>query len=120
MWTNFAKGELSPRIEGRPDLALYFNGAQIIENFLIFRQGGLFRRPGFRFVAETKDSALDSILIRFEFSVDDTFMLEFGNLYIRFYKNGAPILTSAGGSAVEVVGVAPLYSLIFKRFAGNV
>ena len=103
MWTNFAKGELSPRIEGRPDLALYFNGAQIVENFLIFRQGGLFRRPGTRFAAETKDSTKDSILIPFEFSVDDTFMLEFGNLYIRFYKDGAPILTSAGGPAVEVV-----------------
>lgn len=102
LWTNFAKGELSPLLEGRPDLAAYFNGAQQIQNYLLFRQGGLHRRVGTRFVKEVKTSAKDTILIPFEFSVDVAYMLEFGDQYIRVYKNGAAVLTSAGGPQVEI------------------
>ena len=34
--TNFTAGELSPRLEGRPDLAKYFNGAATLENYLVY------------------------------------------------------------------------------------
>jgi len=98
--TNFSKGELSPRIEGRPDLAAYFEGANTIENFRLMRQGGLDRRPGTRFVAEVKDNAKDTIIVRFEFSVAQAFAIEFGELYIRFYKNGAQIMS--GGLPFEI------------------
>lgn len=101
--TNFSKGELSPKVEGRPDLVAYFEGGKIIENFVIMRQGGLDRRVGTRFVAEVKDSTRDVILIPFEASVDDAFIIEVGHLYMRFFKNGLPILVSAGGPPLEVV-----------------
>lgn len=99
--TNWSKGELSPLIEGRPDLSAYYEGGKEILNYLLLRQGGLVRRPGTRFVAEVKDSTKDTILIPFEFSVDDTFQLEFGHLYIRFYKNGVRI--EVLGVPVEVI-----------------
>lgn len=102
LWTNFVKGELSPLLEGRPDLAAYFNGAKTLLNWLLFRQGGLKRRDGSRFVKEVKTSAKDTILIPFEFSVSVAYMLEFGDQYIRVYKNGAAVLTSAGGPQVEI------------------
>jgi hypothetical protein len=101
--TNFSKGELSPLVEGRPDLAAYFEGGRTVENFSLLRQGGLTRRPGTQFVKEVKDSTKDTILIPFEFSVNDSYMLEFGPLYIRVYKNKAPVLVSAGGPQVEIV-----------------
>ena len=44
--TNFQSGEFSPRLEGRIDLQKYTSGAQKLENMLIFRQGGVTRRPG--------------------------------------------------------------------------
>ena len=102
LWSNFSKGELSPLLEGRPDLAAYFEGGSEIENFRIMRQGGLTRRPGLLYVAEVKDSADDTILLPFIYSEDTAYVLEIGDLYLRFFKNGAPVLTSAGGSAVEV------------------
>lgn len=92
--TSFAKGELSPLLEGRPDLAAYFDGAKTLENFALLRQGGVTRRAGTRFVSEVKDSTKATILLPFEFSVDDAYVIEFGHLYARFYKNGAPV-TSA-------------------------
>lgn len=87
-------------MEGRPDLAAYFEGCKTAENFLLLRQGGLERRPGTRFVAETK-ATNDAILVRFEFSVDEAYILEFGHHYIRFYKNGLQIMS--GGLPVEIV-----------------
>lgn len=90
--TNFTGGELSPRIEGRPDIAKYFNGCKTLENFLVYPQGGAYRRPGTRFSAEAKpplDDFHPPRLIPFEFSLTQAYMLEFGHQYIRFYKDGA-------------------------------
>jgi hypothetical protein len=84
-------------------LAAYFEGGKTLENVLLLRQGGVTRRPGLKFVKEVKDSTKDTILIPFEFSASVSYMLEFGHLYIRVYKNGAAVLTSAGGPQVEIV-----------------
>jgi hypothetical protein len=100
--TNFSKGELSPLIEGRPDLAAYFEGGRIIENFYLMRQGGVDRRPGTRFITEVKNSAKDTIILPFEVAVDNAYIIEVGDTYVRFFKNKAALKTSAGGPPVEV------------------
>lgn len=102
--TNFSKGELSPLIEGRPDLAAYFEGGRTIKNFDLLRQGGVRRRFGSRFVAEVKDSTKDTIILPFEADVDTTRIIEVGNSYERFYKSKQQLKTSAGGPAVEISG----------------
>lgn len=96
LYSNFSKGELSPLLDGRPDLAGYFEGGRTALNWYLLRQGGLVRRPGSRFANTTAFSTLDSILIPFEFSVDDAFVLEFGDHYIRFYKDDLRIESSPG------------------------
>jgi len=85
----------------RVDFAKYANGLEKLENFILIPQGGIQSRAGLRYVAETKDSTVQSRLIRFIFNITDVYMLEFGNLYIRFYKNGEQLQDS--GSPVEVV-----------------
>jgi hypothetical protein len=97
--TNFSKGELSPLVEGRPDVAAYFEGGKTIENFLLLRQGGLVRRPGLRYIAEVKTSSKDTVLLPFESSDDDAFAVEAGDLYLRFYKNKAQVVS---GTPIEV------------------
>lgn len=99
--TRLSKGELSPLLEGSSDLAFYFEGGSVVENVHILRQGGVRRWPGSRFIKEVKDSSQDTILLPFEFSVSDAYMLEVGNLYIRIYKTKAPMLNV--GVHVEVV-----------------
>ena len=57
-------------------------------------------------------------LVRFEFSVTQAYILEFGNLYIRFYKDNGQIMS--GGSPVEVTTTfttAELDSLYFAQSA---
>lgn len=84
-------GELSPLLAGRVDVAKYANGCLRMENFLPTIQGPAIARPGTWFVQEVKDSSDRTWLIRFEFSVDDSYMLEFGDGYVRFYFNHAQV-----------------------------
>src|SRR5258708_6458795 len=90
--TNFNGGEWSPLAYGRVDLAKYKNGLATCLNYVPTSQGGLTRRPGTRFVAEVKNSANPVRLQRFEFSVTQAYMLEFGAGYIRFYTNEGQLL----------------------------
>ncbi|MBR0682743.1 hypothetical protein GXW74_19785 [Roseomonas eburnea] len=51
--TNFALGELSPRLAGRSDIALYRNGAARLLNRHPLAQGGTSTRPGTRWITST-------------------------------------------------------------------
>ena len=85
--TNFSKGELSPLLEGRPDLTGYNEGCRTLENFMLQRQATVTRRVGTRFIAEVKSSASDTMLIPFEAGLSNSFAIEVGNKYMRFVKN---------------------------------
>jgi len=98
--TNFTGGELSPRLDGRNDLTKYASGCKTLENMIVYPHGSAARRSGTSFVAEVKDSTKKTRLIPFEFSTTQTYMLEFGDQYIRFYKDNGQILS--GGSAYEI------------------
>lgn len=100
--TNFTSGEISPRALGRFDLSKYPNAAAKIENFLMYQLGGAQFRPGTYYVAATKDSgSKSSHLMIFSYSTTQTYVMEFGDLYIRFFANGGQVLS--GGLPVEVV-----------------
>ena len=78
-------------MEGRTDFAKYFNGASNIENFVVLPHGPVTRRPGTYFVSEIKTSSAKTRLIPFTFSTEQTYVLEFGNQYIRFFKDDGQI-----------------------------
>ncbi len=52
--TNFTGGELSPRLDGRNDLAKYASGCKTLQNMIVYPHGSAARRPGTNFVAEVK------------------------------------------------------------------
>lgn len=82
---SFSSGELSPRLMGRTDSDKYTSGAEVMENFLPLPHGGALRRGGTKHIAEVKTSTQEQRLIPFEYSIDQTYDLEIGNQYIRFY-----------------------------------
>ena len=88
---SFSAGELSSRMEGRTDFQKYFSGCTKLENFVVLPHGPATRRPGTYFVSEIKTSANKTRLIPFEFSTEQTYILEFGNQYIRFFKDNGQI-----------------------------
>ena len=106
--SSFNGGELSPSIAGRVDVAKYATGCSRMENFLPTVQGPAVARPGFRFVAEVKNSAHRTWLVRFEFSASEAYQLEFGDGYIRFYANRSQAVVSGvaaySGATAYVAG----------------
>lgn len=115
--TNFTAGELSPRLFGRVDVSKYYNGVSKLNNFLIQPQGGIERRMGTKFIEFIHQPAGGVVtaalprLIRFQFNVEQSYVLEIGvqdsdttidSGYIRFYRvdtNGDPgILLQTGTS----------------------
>ena len=116
--TNFTSGELSPLLDGRVDVAKYYNGAKTLENYIPLPYGGTIRRPGTYFVAEVKDSTKAVRLVSFQFSTTQSYILEFGDLYIRFYMDNGQILS--GGVPYEIATPyieADLFNLQFAQDA---
>jgi hypothetical protein len=96
----------------RVDFSKYANGVETLENYVVLPQGGVTRAPGTRFVAEVKDSSKSTRLIPFEFSTTQAYMLEFGDLYIRVYRDGGRVgsaITGAvnnGGGLIRITSTA--------------
>lgn len=88
---SFNAGEWSPLMEGRVDLPKYRNALHRLENFLIDPRGAAVFRPGWRFIIPTKHSDKASVVIPFVYEVTQAYQLEFGDYYIRFYRNKAQI-----------------------------
>jgi hypothetical protein len=136
--TNFTGGQLSDRMEGRTDFQKYFSGCKTLENFIVQPHGSVTRRPGTTFAAEVKTSSLKTRLIPFEFSTEQSYALEFGNEYIRFYKDNGAVLEAnktitaitkanpgvvtstahgfSNGDTVVITGVVGMTQVNGKRF----
>ena len=83
----FNTGELSPLMQGRVDIDKYGIGCQEMTNFIPLVQGPAMRRPGTRYINDVKDSSNRVWLQSFVFNYQQSFILEFGPQYIRFYNN---------------------------------
>ena len=93
--TNFTAGELTPKLAGQVDFKKYNNGVEEMQNMTVFPQGGATRRYGSRFVAEVKDSSKATRIIPFEFNITQSYILELGHQYIRFYKDNGQITNAS-------------------------
>lgn len=75
----FTGGEMSPLVLGRHDTERFLLGGEIIENFIARHQGPLVRRRGTQYIRGVDETiCAASRLFDFEFSRDDSEMLQFG------------------------------------------
>lgn len=98
---NFTSGELSPKMYGRYDLQSYYNGAERMENFIPQVQGPAKFRPGTRYVTNTPNDNVPTF-IPFIFNEEDTYLLEFTDLRVRFFRN-SEIVKFVDGADIEAV-----------------
>ena len=91
----FAAGEIAPSLYARVDLAKYHAACKLLRNFFIWAHGGVSNRAGTQFVGRAKDSANPVHLIPFQFNLLQTYVLEFGHLYMRVIMNGGYVLEPA-------------------------
>jgi hypothetical protein len=105
--SSFTAGEISPRLEGRVNLEKYREGLADLTNMVVHPHGGVARRPGTEFLGEVKTSANYTRLIPFQFKTSDTYILEFGNEYMRVYRNGLQVLTGAPKTITAITQASP-------------
>lgn len=86
--TNFTGGEFSPKLQGRTDLEKYNASAKLLSNWVILKQGGIQARPPLAYKGEVKTSATPTRLIPFIYSATTAYILEFGDGYMRVWRDG--------------------------------
>ena len=91
-------GELSPSLYARVDLARYMTSLKTCRNFIVQAYGGIVRRPGFQFVSSAIDNTDPVRILPFQFNTEQTYILEFGDHYMRVYKDGDPVVFSSSPS----------------------
>lgn len=114
----FNGGEVSPIFLGNVDADRYKAAVKTCLNFVPMIQGGLTRRPGTMMIEEVKTSSKKTRTVRFQFSTTQAYIIEFGDLYVRFYMDYGQILNL--GTPVEVVTPfveADLFNLRFTQSA---
>lgn len=89
---SFTGGEWAPSLHARNDLEKYPTAVETLLNMIIHPEGGASNRGGTEFVGEAKYAAKVCRLIPFQFSVVQSYMLEFGDSYMRVYKDGARVV----------------------------
>lgn len=92
---SFAGGEITPELYGRIDLTKRQTGLTQAVNFWILPYGPAQNRPGFGYVLNVKDSSKATRIYEFEFNTEQTYVIEFGDLYIRFHTNGGTVVEAA-------------------------
>ena len=85
--TSFNSGVLDPRLAARTDLKQFYQGAAEAENVVTMPQGGIKRRPGFKYIAATASNN-EARLASFAFNVEQTYLMVFTNNSVAVYKDG--------------------------------
>ncbi len=117
---SFTSGEIAPSLRSRADMVKYSTGLALCKNFMVRAQGGVYSRPGFRFIAEQDDHTKQGRLIPFSFNTDQTYILVFEHLKMRVIREGGVVLDGGGPAEFELVTPyteAELYRLSYTQNA---
>lgn len=115
--TSFNGGIVSSLFDGRTDVENYSNSCAELENLVPTIQGPVVKRPGTLFVNEVKDSSKKVRLIDFEFSIEQAYVIELGDQYMRFYTDNEQLVS---GTPVEIATPfleAELFDIQFAQTA---
>ena len=102
----FSSGEISPRGEGRYDASQYENAVRQMNNMLIKKLGGAFKRQGTQFVAEALDHIYRSRTETFQIDTENTYTIEYSNLKARPIQDGG-VLTETPISISNITQANP-------------
>lgn len=89
---SMSRGELSPGLHGRTDIAAYAIALARCRNAITRPTGGTIKRPGFRFRGKVTGA---SRIFPFIYSTSIKYLIEAGNLYFRFWVDGARLTETA-------------------------
>lgn len=91
----FSAGEIDPSGWGRSDQVRHSSGLQTQRNFLGSKLGGVHNRPGTQYKGVMFEPDATSRLVKWIFNSSQTYLLEFSNLKLTFWRNGSPVLEAS-------------------------
>jgi len=106
---SFAAGELSPSLFGRVDLEKYHEGCSTLRNFFVNYQGGVSTRAGMLYIGTSFQSTSSGVAPRdipFQYNINQGYVLEFGDEYMRIKYEGAYV-TEAPKSITAITRANP-------------
>ncbi len=114
-------GVMAPLVGYRADMEKWHSGAAELTNVFVHVQGGISNRPGTQYVGTSRadTSGPPPKLIAFIYNNTQSYVLEFGDRYLRFISNGA-YLANADGSPYELAtpcNIADAFSLCHAQSA---
>ena len=101
--SSFNTGQVGPLMVSRKDFAKYDSACKTLQNMLVTTQGPVERRPGTKYIASVKTHTDTVNMETFEFAKDDTYGIEMGDQYFRFYRNGGQVLESQGTASLTTL-----------------
>lgn len=128
---SFTGGELSPSLYARNDLSKYEYGLKSLKNGFVRTEGCVSNRAGLELVCEVKDSSKKTRIIPFAFNTEQTYIIELGDQYARYVKNGGQIIypddfgansgedPTLAGQVVETVTPFITNDLFMLKYAQN-
>lgn len=107
--SDFSGGEFSPYLYGRVDAPRYKTAMERVFNYLPMSQGGMRRRPGTRYVNNTRGNG-NAVLVPFKFSSTEAYVLEFTREYdipfiyswMRVYKDRGSVIDPETDDIYEI------------------
>jgi len=106
--SSFAGGIVAARLKRRADQPRRLYGVEELRNLLVRSDGTLANVPGTRFLSAVKNSSHRVRLLSFIFNDEQSYALELGNGYARFYVDSAMLVTSGvaawSGATAYAVG----------------
>src|SRR5215510_3130540 len=109
--TSFSGGEFSPNLFARVDFAKYRSGAATMRNFFVDYRSGASTRTGTEFMRSAWNPNLSVRLIRFQQSNNVSYVLEFGDGYLRFLTQGASVVEPAIGISAVAPGTSTIVTI---------
>lgn len=112
---NATRGEMTPLLQSRIDLEHYRAAMAGMRNWVTLRFGGFTRMPGTVYYGQTKHADRFSRWIAFEFRRDQTYAIEVGHEYFRFWNHLGQVVDGLG-DPYEVVTPYDEEDLPFLQF----
>lgn len=114
----FNSGVMSPNLDARLDVEKVSKGLRDCENFVISKQGGIFKRAGFVYKSNTKNNQVTR-LAPFNYNVDTKFQFAFAAGALRILEDGIPVILPVS-SASAWSGTTSTYLAGASVVEGNV
>jgi hypothetical protein len=103
----FSRGEVSPRMFGRVDLATWAQALRTLRNFTVNTEGSVSNRPGFGYLGNALSNVSKaSILVPFIFSTTQSYVIEIGSNTAQVFSLGAQVNSA---TTVNVIGATLVF-----------